>query len=248
MRPAVAQDMKIDIWSDVVCPFCYIGKRRLEQALESFPHRDEVEIVWHSFQLDPTAPATSTETTTEHLSRKYGTDLEQARQMNARIERMAAEVGLEYHLEEARLGNTFDAHRLIHLAATQGLAGAAHERFMRGYFTEREQIGDHDTLVRLATDVGLEEARVREVLAGDEFADAVHQDVARAQAYGATGVPFFVLAEAVGVSGAQPVEVFSQALEQAWAKANPLQMVGAGATTGTGRQDGDGCQDGSCSV
>lgn len=236
----VATDVKIDIWSDVVCPFCYIGKRHLESALAQFPHRDQVEVIWHSFQLDPDAPRTTEEPTSEMLARKYGMSLEQARQNERQLEAQAATVGLEYNLANTRMGNTFDAHRLIQLAARVGLADAAHERFMRGYFTDGEQIGDHESLVRMATDIGLEEARVREVLASAEFAQEVRADVDRARAYGARGVPFFVFAESVGVSGAQPVEVFSQALTQAWVAAHPLQMVGESVE--------DSCTDGSCTI
>lgn len=233
--------MKIDIWSDIVCPFCYIGKRHLELALEQFPHRDEVEIVWHSFQLDPSAPAEVTEPSSQMLARKYGMPLEQARANQRALEQQAAGVGLEYHLETARTGNTFDVHRVIHLAAEQGLGDAAHERFMKAHFTDNEPVNDPEVLVRLATEVGLDQARVREVLSSQEYAEAVQADIAQARAYGARGVPFFVLAEAVGVSGAQPVEVFTRALDQAWATANPLQMVGD--TT-----DGDACEGDSCAV
>lgn len=218
--------MKIDIWSDIVCPFCYIGKRHLELALEKFPQREQVEIVWHSFQLDPTAPAEVTEPSSQMLARKYGMPLAQAQANQQALEQQAATVGLEYHLETTRTGNTFDIHRVIHLAAERGLGAAAHERFMRGHFTDNEPVNNPDVLVRLASEIGLDETRVREVLVTDEYAAAVNSDIAQARAYGARGVPFFVLADAIGVSGAQPVEVFSQALEQAWATAHPLQMVG----------------------
>jgi predicted DsbA family dithiol-disulfide isomerase len=234
--------MKIDIWSDIVCPFCYIGKRHLEAALERFPHRDQVEVVWHSFQLDPTAPAVATEPSSQMLARKYGMPVEQARANQRALEQQAATVGLEYHLETTTTGNTFDIHRVIHLAGAHGLADAAEERFMRAHFTDNETVSDPEVLVRLATEVGLDEARVRQVLAGEEFADAVRADIEQARAYGASGVPFFVLAEAVGVSGAQPVEVFTRALDQAWATVNPLQMVGGGS------EPADACEGDSCAV
>lgn len=214
--------MKIDIWSDVVCPFCWIGKRHLEQALEGFPHREQVELVWHSFQLDPTAPAVSAETTPEHLARKYGMTLEQARASQQRLEQQAATVGLEYHLGTTLTGNTFDAHRLLHLAAAEADVDAVMERFMRGYFTENLPIGDHNVLVRLAVEAGLDEDRVREVLAGEEFAQAVRDDAEQARAYGARGVPFFVLGGVLGVSGAQPVELFERALREAWDETHAL--------------------------
>lgn len=217
--------MKIDIWSDVVCPFCWLGKRHLERALETFPHRDEVEVVWHSFQLDPTAPAVSDETTPRMLARKYGISLEQAQANQERLEQQAATVGLEYHLATTPVTNTFDAHRLLHLAAAEGDVDRVMERFYRGYFTENLAVGDHGVLVRLATEAGLDGSRVREVLAGDEFADAVHADEQQARAYGARGVPFFVLGGVLGVSGAQPVEVFEQALRQAWETTRSLPTV-----------------------
>ncbi|MGE3621816.1 MAG: DsbA family oxidoreductase [Acidimicrobiia bacterium] len=232
--------MKIDVWSDLVCPFCYIGKRRLEGALAEFPHRDEVEVVWHSFQLDPSAPPVSEEPTAQMVARKYGIPLAQAEQNQRQLEAQAATVGLEYHLDRTRTGNTLDGHRLIHLAAEQGLADAAHERFMRAYFTEGEPIGDRATLARLADEVGLPADRVRAVLDGDEYAEDVERDQARAHAYGARGVPFFVLADAVGVSGAQPHEVFVQALDQAWATAHPLEVVGG--------DDGAVCEGDACAL
>lgn len=233
--------MKIDIWSDIVCPFCYLGKRRLELALEQFPHRDQVEIAWHSFQLDPTAPTEVTEPASRMLARKYGMPLEQALANQRALEEQAAAVGLEYHLETARTGNTFDIHRVLQLANEQGLGDAAQERFMRAHFTDNEPVNDPEVLVRLAVEVGVDEARVREVLAGAEFADAVLADIDQARAYGARGVPFFVLAERYGVSGAQPVEVFTRALEQAWAAEHPLQMVSDGV-------DGGVCEGDSCAV
>lgn len=224
--------MKIDIWSDVVCPFCWLGKRHLEQALETFPHREQVQIVWRSFQLDPTAPAVSDLTTPQMLASKYGMSLEQAQASQERLERQAASVGLEYHLATTPVTNTFDAHRLLHLAAAEGGdVDAVMERFMRGYFTENLPVGDHEVLVRLATEAGLHGRRVREVLAGDEFGDAVRADEQQARAYGARGVPFFVLAGAVGVSGAQPVEVFERALQQAWDTTHTLSTVEEDAAT-----------------
>jgi predicted DsbA family dithiol-disulfide isomerase len=242
-RPGLwlSPSVNIDIWSDIVCPFCYIGKRHLELALEQFPHRDQVTITWHSFQLDPTAPAEVTEPSSQMLARKYGMPLEQALANQRSLEQQAATVGLEYHLETTRTGNTFDIHRVLHLANEHGLGDEAQARFMRANFTDNEPVNDTEVLVRLATEVGLDEARVREVLAGDEFADAVRADIDQARAYGARGVPFFVLAEQYGVSGAQPVEVFARALEQAWAAANPLQMVTEGA-------DGAVCEGDACAV
>jgi predicted DsbA family dithiol-disulfide isomerase len=232
--------MKVDIWSDVVCPFCYIGKRRLEQALEGFAHRDEVEVVWHSFQLDPGAPAIAEGSTVDMLAAKYGMTREQAIASQESLAANAATVGLEFNWQQTRAGNTFDAHRLIHLAADRGLADAAKERLLRAYFTEGQQIGDPSVLVGLAVEVGLDEAQVRAALASDAHADDVRADIAQAQAYGIRGVPFFVIDGKYGISGAQPTPVFAQALEQVWAEAHPLQMV---ATDG-----GDTCEGGSCAL
>lgn len=232
--------MKIDIWSDVVCPFCYIGKRRLEQALEAFEHRDEVEVFWHSFQLDPNAPARPARSTVDMLAAKYGMSPEQAVASQESLATSAATVGLDFNWRETKAGNTFDAHRLIHFAAAQGHGDDMKERLLRAYFTEGQQIGDRGVLVRLATEVGLDEARVREVVESGTHADAVRADIAQAQAYGIRGVPFFVIDEKFGISGAQPTALFTQALHEAWAAAHPLRMV---ATDGA-----DTCEGGSCAV
>ncbi|MGI8881538.1 MAG: DsbA family oxidoreductase [Jatrophihabitans sp.] len=233
--------MKIEIWSDVVCPFCYIGKRHLESALAEFDHRDDVTVEWHSFQLNPSAPAQSTESTATMLSSKYGMTLAQAEESNTKMTANAAAVGLDFHLDQARSGNTRDVHRLIHLAADHGLQGAAKERFLAGYFTDGAPIGDHDALTGLAVEVGLDEVEVRDVLASDRFGDAVDADIAQAHAYGVQGVPFFVFDEKFAVSGAQPVEVFSEALSQAWADAHPLPVFAGSPDAGT-------CTDDSCAV
>jgi predicted DsbA family dithiol-disulfide isomerase len=230
--------MKVDIWSDVVCPFCYIGKRRLEEALGDFAHRDDVEVVWHSFQLDPSAPAIAEGSTVDMLAAKYGMTREQAIASQKSLAANAATVGLEFNWQQTKAGNTLHAHRLIHFAATFGLADATKERLLRAYFTEGEQIGDREVLVRLATEVGLDEAQAREVLVSGRHTDDVQADIAQAQAYGIRGVPFFVIDGKYGISGAQPTSVFAQALDQAWAEAHPLQMV---PTDGGGACEGDSC-------
>lgn len=221
--------MQIEIWSDVVCPWCYIGKRRLEKALAEFPH--PVEVVYRSFQLDPSAPKVPTETVAEALGRKYGGGPEAGRQMVDRVEAVAAEEGLLFrHHQSLRVG-TVDAHRLLHLALESGgpeLQGRLKEALLSAYFVETENVADHDTLAQIATGVGLDAGRVAEVLAGAEFTDAVERDIRQAAAFGATGVPFFVVDRKYGVSGAQPTEVFTQVLERAWADSHPqLDMVGA---------------------
>jgi predicted DsbA family dithiol-disulfide isomerase len=219
--------MRIEIWSDVVCPWCYIGKRRLEQALAEFPHRAEVEVVYRSFELDPTAPEVPVESTVEALARKWGTGVAQARDAMARGDEVAAEVGLEFRHHDAPHARTVDAHRLLHLALEAGVQADLKEALLAAYFGRGESMGDHDVLRKAAADAGLDPARVDAVLAGDEYADAVRADIEQARAFGATGVPFYVVDRAYGISGAQPTEVFSQVLDRAWADSQPaLDVVG----------------------
>ena len=208
--------MKVEIWSDVVCPWCYVGKRNLEAALAEFPHADEVEVEWRSFELDPTTPTRVGLSMDEVLERKYGMSADEAAGANRRMTDLAASVGLEYHLDRVQIGNTFDAHRLIHLAADSGVGGAMKERLLAAYFTEGRAVSDHATLVELATEVGLDPARVAEVLDGDEFATAVRSDEARAVELGSTGVPFFVVDGRLGIPGAQPPDVLLRLLTRVW--------------------------------
>jgi predicted DsbA family dithiol-disulfide isomerase len=221
--------MRIEIWSDVVCPWCYIGKRRLEEALAAFPHRDDVEVVYRSFELDPTAPEVATETTVEALARKWGTDVDGAREAMARGDAVAAEVGLHFRHHDAPRARTVDAHRLLHLALDAGLQVELKEELLAAYFLRGESMGDHDVLRKAAAEVGLDPARVDGVLAGHEYADAVLADVDQARAFGATGVPFYVVDRKYGISGAQPTQVFSQVLERAWDESHPRLDVVAGA-------------------
>ena len=235
----VGTDVKVEIWSDVVCPWCYIGKRRFEQALAGFAHRDEVEVVWRAFELDPSAPAERTGGYAEHLAGKYGVPLAQAQSMIDTMTATAARDGLDFSFETARPGNTIDAHRLLHLAAERGVQDAVKERLLRATFTEGEPIGDHDTLVRLVSEAGLDADEARAVLASDRYAAEVRGDQQQARAYGITGVPFFVVDGRYGVSGAQPAEALGQVLAQAWAERSPLTMVAAaGHAPGC---DGDTC-------
>jgi predicted DsbA family dithiol-disulfide isomerase len=235
----VTDALKVEIWSDVVCPWCYIGKRRLEAAVAS--SGVPVEVTWRSFQLDPTAPRESTEDVATYLGRKYGGGREAGLAMDERVAQVAAGDGLEYHLDRAQRANTVDAHRLLHLAADHGLQDALKERLLRAYFTEGRAIGDADVLVELATEVGLPAERVREVLASGEYAADVRADQDEAAALGATGVPFFVIERRYAVSGAQPVELFEQALTQAWAERRPALL---GVTSG---EDGEVCGPDGCS-
>ncbi len=237
----VVPGMRVEIWSDVVCPWCYIGKRRFEQALAGFSNRDEVEVVWRSFELDPSAPPERTGDYAGHLAGKYGVPLAQAQQMLDTMTATAAQEGLDFSFATARPGSTFDAHRLLHLAADRGVQGAVKERLMRATFTEGEPIGDHDALVRLGAEAGLDADEAREVLASDRYAAEVRGDEQQARAYGITGVPFFVVDGRYGVSGAQPAEALGQVLAQAWAERSPLQVVAAGSP-------GPGCDGDSCAV
>jgi predicted DsbA family dithiol-disulfide isomerase len=227
--------MLIEVWSDVVCPWCYIGKRRLEAALAEFPHRDEVEVVWRSFQLDPSAPTTPTETVAEHLGARYGGGAAGGQQMIDRVEAVAAEEGLVFRLGQAQRVGTVDAHRLLHAAGDK--RGELKEALLRAYFVEAQNVADHDVLSRVAAEVGLDEATVTSVLGGDAYADAVEADIRQAAAYGATGVPFFVVEGRYGISGAQPVEIFRQTLDRAWADGHPaIELVGGADVCGP-----DGC-------
>ena len=208
--------MLIEIWSDVVCPWCYVGKRNLEAALAEFDHADRVTVEWRSYELDPTTPARVGLSMDEVLARKYGMTSEQAVEANRQMTELAASVGLEYHLDRVQIGNTFDAHRLIHLASDSGRSGELKERLLRAYFTEGRAISDPVVLSELAAEVGLDPIRVDAVLAGDEFAAEVRADEARALELGSTGVPFFVFDERLGIPGAQPPDVLLRLLNRAW--------------------------------
>jgi len=208
--------VKIEVWSDFGCPFCYIGKRRLERALESFSHRDEIELVYRSFELDPGAPKDTESSIHELLAVKYGLSLEQAKESNRNVAQQAQTEGLTYNFDTIIPTNTFDAHRLAHYAGEQGKAKEMTERLFQAYFTDSLHIGDRDTLVRLAEEVGLDGAAVREVLEQNTYADAVREDENEARRLGIRGVPFFVLRGKYAVSGAQPLEIFQGALLRAW--------------------------------
>ena len=230
----------IEIWSDVVCPWCYVGKRRLETALAGFEHAADVELVYRSFQLDPAAPPVPTESVAESLGRKYGGGPAAGQRMVDQMEAVAAEEGLLFRLGEAQRVGTVDAHRLLHLALADGTATqvALKEELLAAYFLRAENVADHDVLRAAAATVGLDADRVEEVLGSQEYAEAMEADIRQAAAYGATGVPFFVVDGRYGISGAQPAATFTQVLTQAWDDTHPrLQTVG-----GTGEACGpDGC-------
>lgn len=210
--------MKVEIWSDYVCPFCYIGKRRFEAALAQFPHRDEIEVVFKSFELDPNAAREGNPSTAEMLMAKYGMSREQVEANLANLTEQAREVGLDFRIAEAVQTNTFDAHRLSHYAADHGKMNELAERLLKAHFTETKNLGDRETLADLAADVGLDREQVLDMLASGEYADFVRAEEEEAQRLGIRGVPFFVIARRYAVSGAQPTEVFLQALEAAWAE------------------------------
>ncbi len=228
--------MHVEIWSDIACPWCYVGKRRFEAALADVEHRDGVQVTWRSFELDPGAPAERPVSGAEHLAEKYGSSVEQARGMQARMTEVAAGEGLAFDFDRARGGNTFDAHRLVHLAAEHGRQDAMEERLMRAYLTEGELMSDHAALARLAAEVGLPAEEIDALLASDRFADAVRDDERTGAALGIRGVPFFVVDRQFGASGAQPPEALGELLRHAWEARSPLEVVTTGDRCGV-----DGC-------
>jgi predicted DsbA family dithiol-disulfide isomerase len=238
--------MKVEIWSDVVCPWCYIGKRRFEAAVDRFAHRDEVEVEWKSFELDPgarsAAPDEDGPDYADRLAKKYSTTRAGAQKMLDSMTLAAAAEGLDFRFDLAVRANTFDAHQVIHLAAERGIQDQVKERLLRAYFTEGEPVGDRAALVRLATDAGREGAEVSQVLASQEHAEAVRADEAEAGALGISGVPFFVIDRKYGISGAQPADQLLQVLDRAWNESRPaLTMVGADG-------DADACGPDGCAI
>ncbi|GEN54687.1 DsbA family oxidoreductase [Halobacillus faecis] len=209
--------MKIEIWSDFVCPFCYIGKRRLEEALEHFPGK-QVDVVYKSFELDPNAERNTGRNMHEKLAAKYGRSLEEAREMTQNMTEQAKMVGLDFRFDSVVPTNTFDAHRVSQLANEKGLGNAFAERFFKAVLTDGKDVGDHETITALAVEVGLDRDAVVSVLEGSAYTEAVRREEAEAQQIGVQGVPFFVINRKYAVSGAQPTEVFVQGLEKAFAE------------------------------
>jgi predicted DsbA family dithiol-disulfide isomerase len=208
--------MVIDIFSDVRCPFCYIGKRKFEAALEQFPQREKVKINWKSFQLDPTLETRTDVSTIDYFIKAKGVSREQAQQMLAGASQMAKEVGLNFNLEESVLANSFNAHRLIQFAKSKGLGNEIEEELFKIYFEEARNIDDMDVLVETGIAIGLDEIEVKKVLSSNEFEYEVKQDEMDARNIGVRGVPFFVFDNRYGVSGAQSTEAFLQTLEKSW--------------------------------
>ena len=218
--------MHVEIWSDIACPWCYVGKRRFEAALAAFEHADEVTVTWRSFELDPGAPPERPEDAAGHLAKKYGRTREQAEQMHAAMTEMAAGEGLDFRFDRLRLGNTFDAHRLVHLGAAHGIQDAVKERLFRGYLSEGELMSDPETLRRLGAEAGLPADEVADLLASDRFAAEVREDERTGSSLGISAVPFFVADRAFGASGAQPAEVLLEFLRQAWERRPPSRRRG----------------------
>jgi predicted DsbA family dithiol-disulfide isomerase len=214
--------MRVEIWSDVACPWCFVGKRRFEDAVDDFD--GEVEVTWRSFELEPDAPDVRDEPLDELLAQKYGGGKEQARQMIERMTQMAEGEGLEFNLMDAKGGNTFDAHRLIHFAADRGRADAMKERLLRAYMTEGKRVSDRETLVALAEDIGLDAEEARTMLATDDYADDVRHDERTARELGCRGVPFYVIAGRYQITGAQSAETFLEALNSAADELEPAQQ------------------------
>ena len=236
--------MKVEIWSDVVCPWCHIGKRRFEAALARFPQRDRVEVEWKSFELDPEAVSSAAgepvhaSDYAERLAAKYGTDPSAAQRMIDTMTAQAAAEGLDFRFDRAVRANTFDAHQVIHLAGARGVQDAVEERLLRACFSEGEAVGDRDTLVRLAAEAGLDADEVRAALDDQRYARAVRGDEAEAAALGIRGVPFFVVDRKYGVDGAQPADALLRVLERVWAERPPLVAVDGAAAGACGP---DGC-------
>ncbi len=214
--------MELEIWSDIACPWCYIGKRRMERALEDFEHADELTVNWRSFELDRDAPAEREGELAGHLARKYGIPIEQARESQRGLTEMAEQEGLRFRFDLARGANTFDAHRLVHLAAQHSRQEQMKERLMKAYFTEGVLVSDPETLLALSTEVGLPAGEVQELLASERFAEEVRADEDTAAKLGISGVPTFIVDRKVGVTGAQPPELILKMLRQGWARREPV--------------------------
>ncbi len=210
--------MKVEIWSDVMCPFCYIGKRKFEAAMAQFPQRDNIEVVWKSFQLQPDLKTDPTKNTIEHLAESKGWTMAYAKQAVSQVVAMAESVGLKYDFDKAVVANSFDAHRVSHFAATQGKGDAMEEELFKAYFIDGKNTADHATLTSLAVAIGLDEAAVKNVLSENIFVDDVRKDIYEAAQVGVTGVPFFVFNEKYAVSGAQESKVFLEVLQNSFAE------------------------------
>jgi predicted DsbA family dithiol-disulfide isomerase len=230
--------MHVEIWSDIACPWCYVGKKRFEAALAAFEHADDVTVTWRSFELDPGAPAERDVSHAELIAAKYGRTLEEVAAMDAQLTAVAAAEGIDMRLAKSRSGNTFDGHRIVHLAAAHGLQHEMEERLFRAYFTEGALISDHDALIALAAEVGVPEAEARAVLLTERYAEEVRDDERAAQSAGISAVPCFVIDRRFGASGAQPPEELLRFLRHGWAQREPAPVTTMG--------DGDACGPDGC--
>ncbi|TDF94469.1 DsbA family oxidoreductase [Paenibacillus piri] len=238
--------MKVEIWSDFMCPFCYIGKRRFEAALEQFANNQQVEVIYRSFELDPQAQRDVGHDVHDMLAHKYGMSREQAKSMNDNLTAQAESVGLTYHFDTMILTNTFDAHRLAHFAAKYGRMHEMTERLLLAYFTESKHIGDHAALTDLAAEIGLDRDETARMLAGTDYTEEVRADEQEAAGLGIRGVPYFVINRKYAVSGAQQSELFLEALQKAWEEDRPLTVLNE---TGNGGSPSDeACADGTCAA
>jgi predicted DsbA family dithiol-disulfide isomerase len=248
-KQAVVASMKIEIWSDVACPWCYIGKRRFEAALAEFPHRESVEVQWRSYQLDPTLPEHYHGTELDYLSTLKGMAPEQVSQMFEHVAEQAKGEGLTYRFDAVVVANSFTAHRLIHLAAVHGRQDTAKERLLSDHFEHGKDIGNREYLTSLGRDLGIDAGELDELFTTDKYADDVRSDIEEARSLGISGVPFFVIDRKYGLSGAQPSEMFTQALNQAWRESQPLVMAGTGAPGSEGNAGGAGtCGPDGCAI
>lgn len=230
--------MNVEIWSDVMCPFCYIGKRKFEKALEQFPHKNDITVIWKSFQLDPTTVTDPSLNTIENLSQKKGWSKEQANETVAHVTNIAKQVGLDFHFEKAVVANSFDAHRLSHLAKKYGKQNELEEKLFAAYFTDGKNTADYNILLQIGIDIGLDVKEIGDVLKSDTYSNEVHLDIKQAQQIGVNGVPFFVLDNKYAISGAQEPDTFLQALKKAYDETiSDIETINNGDVCGP-----DGCE------
>ncbi|WML48272.1 DsbA family oxidoreductase [Neobacillus sp. PS3-34] len=238
--------MKIEVWSDFVCPFCYIGKRRLEQALEQFPNKNKVEVEFKSFELDPNAGVYDGKSIHEVLAKKYGMSIEQAKQANRNVGEQASSVGLTFQFDEMKPTNTFDAHRLAKFAKTKGKEKVITEKLLYGYFTESKHLGNQETLADIAVEAGIDRQEALSVINDKTaFANEVRTDEAIAQQYGISGVPYFVINQKYAISGAQPTDTFINALQTVWQEESALPNL---MDLSTNSVEDASCTDGNCAI
>ncbi|MFK5883832.1 MAG: DsbA family oxidoreductase [Candidatus Izemoplasma sp.] len=233
--------MKIELWSDFACPFCYIGKKRFENALNKFPHKDQVEVIYKAYQLNPNAPKEMVGNAAESFAKGHGTTVTGAEEKFKMFTTNALTVGLDYRYDIIQLTNTFDAHRVAKWAGTLGQEALVTERFMKAYFSEGANLADYSVLLKLVKELGLDVKACEEVLANNQFTDQVNNEITEAREVGVQGVPFFVLNRKYAVSGAQGEEYFTQVLDQLWSEVKPLDEI-------DGADEGHVCNDDSCSV